>query len=98
MIRCNYNQVNNCYDRCWRALHAKGRPRREEGRVGGHAGDEGDMGCPVTNAARFVRRPAPITALPKDGRRVAIAYHTFATSGYRVFGHSDYAAHDSAID
>jgi len=40
MIRCNYNQVNNCYDRsvC-----------------------EGVAGEPVTNAARFVRCPAPIT-------------------------------------
>lgn len=44
MIRCNYNQVNNCYGRYRRALCAKGWP-----------------GEPVTNAARFVRRPAPIT-------------------------------------
>lgn len=44
MIRCNYNQVNNCYGRYQRALCAKGWP-----------------GEPVTNTARFVRRPAPIT-------------------------------------
>lgn len=44
MIRCNYNQVNNCYGRYRRALCAKGWP-----------------GESVTNTARFVRRPAPIT-------------------------------------
>lgn len=81
MIRCNYNQVNNCYDRYRRALCANGWP-----------------GEPVTNAARFVRRPAPITLSAKGRKKGGHRLPYVCNSGYRIFGHSDYAAHDSAID